>query len=89
MDDYSFQNLSQAGVSMDSIMKVADMKQQAETAARQIRSNSSLTPDQRNTALKEIRVTTQESLAGVLGDRRAKAYAGNGGWWLRSIAPNN
>ena len=89
MDDYSFQNLSQAGVSMDSIMKVADMKQQAEAAARQIRSNSSLTSDQRNAALKEIRATTQESLAGVLGDRRAKAYAGNGGWWLRSIAPNN
>ena len=89
MDDYAFQNLSQAGVSMDSIMKVADMKQQAEAAAQQIRSNSSLTSDQRIAALKEIRATTQQSLADVLGNRRARAYAGNGGWWLRSLAPNN
>jgi hypothetical protein len=89
MDDYAFQNLSQAGVSMDSIVKVADMKQQAEAAAQQIRGNSSLTPDQRTAALKEIRTTTQQSLAEVLGSRRAKAYAGNGGWWLRSLAPNH
>jgi hypothetical protein len=89
MDDYAFQNLSRAGVSMDTIKKIADMKLQVETAAQQIRSNSSLTRDQRNMALKEIRSTTQQSLAEVLGDRRAKAYVGNGGWWVRSIAPNN
>ena len=89
LDDYAFQNLSQAGVSMDSIMKVADMKQQAEKAAQQIQNNSSLTPDQRTAALKEIRAATQESLAGVLGHRQAKAYVGNGGWWLRNLAPGN
>lgn len=89
MDDYAFQNLSQSGVSMDSIMKVADMKQQAEAAAQQIQRNSSLTSDQRNAALKAIRATTQQSLADILGNRRAKAYAGNGGWWLRNLAPNN
>ena len=89
LDDYAFQNLSQAGVSMDSIMKVADMKQQAEKAAQQIRDNSSLTPDQRTAALKEIRAATQDSLAGVLGNRQAKAYVGNGGWWLRNLGPGN
>jgi|ERR1043166_3901135 hypothetical protein len=87
MSDGSFQNLYESGVSRESILKLADMKQNVEDAARKIRTDQSMTPQQRNEALQAIRAETEKELANVLGERRAKAYPNSGGYWLRNIAP--
>jgi hypothetical protein len=70
-------------------LKVAEMKQQAENAAAEVRRDKSLSADQRTQALQAVRIETEKSLAELIGERRAKAYAGNGGYWLRNIAPKN
>ena len=87
MDDWAYRNLLEAGVSKESVFKVADMKTEVETAANKIRQDKTLTGEQRTAALQAIRTETEQTLATLLGERRAKAYTGNGGWWLRNIAP--
>ena len=88
-EDYAYRNLFEAGVSKENVFKVADMKTQTEDAAKKIRQDKTMTSEQRTETLKAIRVETEKELASLLGERRAKAYANNGGWWLRNIAPSN
>lgn len=88
LDDWSYRNLVDAGVAKESVFKVADMKQTAEDAARKLRQDKTLTPEQRNDALKAIRDETQKALTGLLGERVTKAYKAQGGWWLRNLAPS-
>ena len=85
--NWEYQNLLEAGVAKESVFKVADMKKELETAASKVRQDKSLTPEQRNAALQALRVETEKALAETLGERRAKAYANNGGYWLRNLAP--
>jgi len=87
MDQWEYRNLFEAGVAKESVLKVVDMKQQVEDAANKLRQDKTLTPEQRTEALKAIRAETEKSLAEILGERRAKAYSGNGGYWLRNLSP--
>jgi hypothetical protein len=84
---WEYQNLLEAGVAKESVFKVADIKDQVETAANKVRQDQTLTPEQRNAALQAIRAETEKTLAETLGERRAKAYGNNGGYWLRNLAP--
>jgi hypothetical protein len=85
--DYSYRNLIDSGVPKASVFKLDDMKKQAEDAANKIRSDQTLTPDQRTGALSAIRTETQASINDLLGEKPAKRYSANGGWWLNNIAP--
>jgi hypothetical protein len=87
MEQWEYRNLFEAGIAKESVLKVVDMKQQVEDAANKLRQDKTLTPEQRAEALKAIRSETEKSLAEILGERRAKAYSGNGGYWLRHLAP--
>jgi len=89
LDQWEYRNLADSGVSKEALLKVAEMKQQAESAAAEVRRDKSLSADQRTQALQAVRTETEKSLAELIGERRAKAYAGNGGYWLRNIAPKN
>ena len=89
LDQWEYRNLSEAGVSKSDLLKVADMKQQAQDAAARIRGDKSLSPEQRTQALQGVRTETERSLAELIGERRVKAYSGSGGYWLRNIAPKN
>jgi hypothetical protein len=87
MDRSEFRMLFDAGVSKNDVFKVADMKQQAEDAVRKVRQDTTLAPEQRTQTLQDIRTATETELANLLGARRAKAYGGQGGFWIRNLAP--
>jgi hypothetical protein len=89
MDQWEYRNLLDAGISTDTVLQISGMKSQVENAARDIRQNSSLTADQRNAALQSVRTETEKTLADLLGDRRARAFENNGGFWVRNLAPKN
>jgi hypothetical protein len=85
MDRWEFQSLFESGASRETVFKVADMKQQTEDAARKLRQDKTLTPEQRQEKLQAIRAATEQELATLLGERRAKAYPSRGGSWVRNI----
>lgn len=86
-ENYEYRNLFEAGVSKDSIFKLADLRQDVESAAARLRRDKALNEEQRKAALAAIRTETEKSMTDLLGERRARGYLGNGGYWLRSIAP--
>jgi hypothetical protein len=87
LENWEYRNLAEAGVPRETLLKIAEMKQQAESAAAEVRRDKTLSTEQRAEALQAVRAETEKSLAGLVGERRAKAYSGNGGYWLRNIAP--
>jgi hypothetical protein len=88
MDRYEYRNLLEAGVSKESVFKVADIRGEVELAAQKIRQDKSLSSEQRTEALHAIKAETEKTLTEMLGERRAKYYTGSGGWWLRNLAPS-
>lgn len=88
MSNYEYRNLFDAGVPKETVMKIPDIKKETESAASKIRNDKSLTQEQKNEALKAIKAETTKALGEMLGDRRAKYYQQNGGWWLRNLAPS-
>ncbi len=86
-ENYEYRNLFEAGVEKESIFKLADMKQDVETAARKLRQDKALSDEQRTAALAAIRAETEKTLGDLLGERRARGYLGNSGYWIRNLAP--
>ena len=86
-ENYEYRNLFEAGVDKESIFKLADMKQDVEATARTLRQDKAISEEQRTAALAAVRAETEKSLTELLGDRRARGYLGNSGYWLRNIAP--
>lgn len=89
MEQYEYRNLLEAGISKDTVFQITDMKAEVEKAAAKLRKDKTLTDEQRQAALKAVKAETEASLKELLGERRAKAYQSNGGWWLRNLAPSN
>lgn len=87
MEDWPLKNMLDSGVPKASVVKVSDMKDEAQKAASKVRNDKSLSQEQKTAALQAIRTETKNTLNDLLGERRAKAYVGNGGWWLNNIAP--
>ncbi len=89
--DYNYQMLAKIverqGLPKAVAGQVYDMKKQAEDAAGKIRSDSSLSSDQRTTALIAIRAETEKSINGALGDTGFKSYSKQA-YWLKSISPD-
>ena len=88
MERYEYRNLIEAGVSKESVFKVADMKGEVEQAAQKVRQDKSLSKEQQTEALRAIKTETEKTLTEMLGERRAKYYTSSGGWWLRNLAPS-
>lgn len=88
MQQYEYRNLLDAGIPKEAVFKIPDIKKEAEAAAAKLRNDKSLTDEQRNAALREIKNESTKVLAELLGDRRAKYYQQSGGYWLRNIAPS-
>ena len=89
MDQGEYRNLMDGGVSMDTILQIEAMKSQVGDATRQVRQDSSLSQEERASELRDIRAETEKSLADLIGDRRARAFASSGGFWVRNISPKN
>ncbi|HTD66773.1 MAG TPA: hypothetical protein VK846_09630 [Candidatus Limnocylindria bacterium] len=67
--------------------KAYEMKTGAEQAARRVRSDESLSPEQRNEALKAIRGETEKGLSQQLGENVFSSYKRSGGYWLNNLVP--
>lgn len=87
MDQYEYRNLFEAGISKDAVLQIVDMKSEVEKATSKLRRDKTLTDEQRQAALLALKTETETTLKGLLGERRAKAYQSQGGYWVRSISP--
>lgn len=85
--DYNYRNLIDSGVAKESVFKLDEMKTQAVDAANKIRSDQSLSADERSAALSALRTETQNSINDLLGAKPAKRYTSQGGRWLNNIGP--
>ena len=91
--DYAFQGIYRVteknNLGKDAAIKVYDMKKAAEDEAKKLRSNTSLTGEQRNAALQGIRAETENSIKTVFGDKAYQSYQNQpGAYWLKSISPD-
>lgn len=89
--DYQYQQLYRMlgrtgdGTAKATANKVYAMKEEAEAQSRKVRSDQSLSPAQRQQALKEIQELTQKSVQAAIGEKNYKRYQGGAGYWLRNI----
>jgi hypothetical protein len=88
--DYSYRELYQlvqrSGLPKETAAKVYDMKDAAETQARQVRSDQTLTAEQRQQALAEIKNLTEKSVQEALGEKNFKSYQSRYGYWMRGLS---
>jgi len=88
--DYAYNELNRLAqrndLPADTATKVYDFKEAAETAAKQLRADTTLSDEQRKQALVEIRNAAQQSVQDTLGAHYS-AYQRRNGWWLNNIAP--
>ena len=92
--DFVYQGIAKVtqreGLPKEAGIKVYDMKRVAEIEAGKVRSNQSLSEEQRNTALEAIRAETERSIGDVLGQKGMQSYQKQpGAFWLRNISPNS
>ena len=90
--DYDYQTMYRVvdkyDLPKDAAVKVYDMKNAAQTEAAKVRSDSSLTKEQRTTALQGIRTETEKAIHTVFGDKAWNSYK-PGAYWLNGISPNS
>ena len=77
------------GLPKESAVAVFDMKKAVEEQAGKVRNDKSLTPEQRNEALKAMKVETEKAVAETLGETVFKKYKDRHGWWISNLAPRN
>jgi hypothetical protein len=92
-EDFAYQAMfraaSREGLGKDAAVKAFNMKKAAEDQATAIRTDKSLSSDQRIAALRGIRDETERSVKGVLGEKGFTSYErNNGAYWLKGIAPD-
>ncbi|MEW6301991.1 MAG: hypothetical protein AB1705_00875 [Verrucomicrobiota bacterium] len=92
--DFAYKSIAKVvqreGLSRDEGIKAYQMKKVAEDSARKVRNDPNLTPEERQTALQAIRVETERSLQGVLGEKAFSSYRENqnASYWLRGLSPD-
>ena len=86
-EQWEYRNLLESGVSRENVFKLADIREEVESAARKLRQDKSLSTEQRSEALQGIKAETETVLTEMLGERRAKYYSSSSGW-LRNLAPS-
>lgn len=89
--DYNYQQLAtlatRAELPANTASKVYDFKEAAEEAARLLRENTALAPQDRQTALIQLRAETEKAVRDALGEKNYQRYQTSGGYWINSIAP--
>ncbi|HEY1172410.1 MAG TPA: hypothetical protein VGH19_13665 [Verrucomicrobiae bacterium] len=90
--DYNYRELyrmaERSGLPKDTAAKVYDVKEATEAQARKVRSDQSLSAEQRQQALTEIKSLAERSIQESLGEKNFKSYQSRHyGSWMRGIAP--
>ncbi len=91
--DYVYQGLHRVAekheLGKEAAVKVYDMKKVAEEQARNVRRNTTLTRDQRDGALRDIRAETENSIRAVFGEQAFRSYQNQpGAFWLKGLSPD-
>jgi hypothetical protein len=91
--DYAYQGIYRVadrnGLGKEAANKVYDMKKAAEEQATRLRTDKSLSAEQRTEALKGIRTETESSIRTVFGDKAWQSYQNQpGAHWLKTISPD-
>jgi hypothetical protein len=91
--DFAYQGMvrvaQREGLGKQAAAQVFDMKKTAEAEAKRVREDKSLSPDQRQAALRGIREETERSIRQVYGDKGFESYQKQqGAYWLRGISPD-
>lgn len=89
--EYEYQQLyrlvQSSDLPKDTASKVYDVKEAAQSQVNKVRMDSSLTPEQRQQALADIRAASVQAVQASLGEKNYKKYESSGGWWIRNLAP--
>ncbi len=87
--DHQFKELyrvaDRAGMGTEAAAQALEVRKAAEKAARQIRDNTSLTPDQRRELLAPIQQETERELTTIFGDHATRYLDSRQGDWLRKM----
>lgn len=86
-EDGSYRSLFEAGVTKESVLQVAGMREQVESAVNKLAADPAIPEASREAALREIRSEATARLAGLLGERLARSYVNQGGSWLPASGP--
>jgi len=89
MEQYDYRNLLESGASKESVFRLAEMRDEVEAAARKIRQDKTLSEEDRKAALAGMRAETEKELSNLLGDRRARGFTANSGYWIRNLSPRD
>ena len=76
-----------SGLPKETAGKVYDMKEAIEKQASQVKSDQTLSAEQRQQALGEMRMLAEKALQETLGEKNFKSYQSRGGYWMRNLAP--
>lgn len=92
-EDFAFQAMyrtaDREGLGKEAAVKVYDMKKAAEDQAKQIRTDQTLSSEQRTAALRGIREETERAVKGVFGEKGYATYERNNGtFWLNGLSPD-
>lgn len=85
-EQWEYRSLFEAGVPRSTVVQVSEMRGEIDQAVAALHQNKSLTVEQRNAALLELKAETQRTLEELLGPRRAKHFS-NSTYWLRNLVP--
>lgn len=86
-EDGNNRQLFEFGLGAADVRKIAALKESAEKTVRELRTNQTLPPEQREQAASAIRAATEAELGTLMDERHVNAYLRNGGQWIRNIAP--
>ncbi len=91
--DWSYKELARledrAGLAKGTAASVYDMKKIVEDQVKKVRENKTLSSDQRNQILQEIRDETERTIVATLGgEKNFNRFKSRGGHWVSTIAPN-
>ena len=92
--DYVYQGIyrvtEKEQLGRDAATKVFDMKKAAEEQAKQIRNNSALSSEQRQSALAAIRTETESAVTGALGAQAYESFKKNqiASGWIKNLSPD-
>lgn len=92
--DHTYQGIAKVaqreGLPKEAGIKVFDMKKTAEDEAAKVRSNGTLSTEQRTAALEAIRTETERTMGEVLGSKGMESYKKQtSAYWLRNLSPND
>jgi len=89
--DYSFRQLTSLAkrndLPTDTAAKVYDFKTASEQSVKQLQENTTITGEERQKALQQVRAETQKTVKEALGEKVYNAYLRQGGWWINNLAP--